>query len=50
VPVRLAAPQDLIAIADRSLVLSKSSSWLAGDFCCRPLSGYPSRLDRPPSL
>jgi hypothetical protein len=49
-PVRLSAPQELIAIADRSLILSRPASWLAAELAARPSSGFPARLDRPPSL
>jgi hypothetical protein len=49
-PIRIAAPQDLIAIADQSLVLSRPDAWLFGEFSGRPLCGYPLRLDRPPTL
>jgi hypothetical protein len=49
-PVRISAPQDLLAIADRTLVLSRPHAWLSGEFSARPLRGYPSRLDRPPIL
>jgi len=49
-PVRISAPQELIGIADHSLVLSRPGSWLVGEFSGRPSRGYPSRLDRPPTL
>ena len=49
-PVRLSAPQELVAITDRSLAVWRTCSWLVGDFSVRPSRGYPTRLDRPPSL
>jgi hypothetical protein len=49
-PTRIPAPQEITSLAERDFVIGQPSHWLLGQHSCRPLSGYPLRLDRPPAV
>jgi hypothetical protein len=49
-PLRIPAPKDITSLATSDFVICLSGNWRADELSCRPLSGHPARLNRPPAL
>lgn len=48
-PLRIPASQDITSLAIGDFAICLSGHWLVADLSCRPLCGYPTRLNRPPA-